>query len=75
MRAVLKGIERRHAIRSVLDAKAERGLVGAVSSLVTRPHWISTVTSIVLKDKLPKGWMQTQIEDHYRLLLPMRSSR
>ena len=75
MRAVLKGIERRHAMRSVLDSKAERGFIGAVGSLMTRPHWISTVTSIVLKDKLPKGSMRTQIEDHYRLLLPVRSSR
>lgn len=75
MRVVLKGVERRHAMRSVLDAKAERGLVGAVGSLVTRPHWIATVTSTVLKDKLPKGWMRTQIEDHHRLLLPMGGSR
>lgn len=75
MRAVLKGVERRHAIRSVLDAKAKKGLIGAAGTLITRPHWISSVTSIVLKDKLPKGWMRTQMEDHYRLLLPMRGSR
>ena len=75
MRAVLKGVERLHAMRSMLDSKAERGFIDAVGSLVTRLHWISTVTSSVLEDKLPKGWMRIQVEDHYRLLLRVRGSR
>ena len=75
VRAVLKGVERLHAMRSMLDSKAERGFIDAVGSLVTQLHWISTVTSSVLEDKLPKGWMRIQVEDHYRLLLRVRGSR
>lgn len=66
---VLRQMERRHAHRTVLDRKAERGATGALLALAARPAWIPAVVGGVLRDKLRRAPPDALNGRDHRLLL------
>lgn len=75
MRSLLRQVERRHALRAALDAKARGGLVGAVRSLLVRPLRTPGVLADVVRDKLGRGPVEAPHQGPFRLLLPDPGSR